>query len=322
MVHRTPLRLLLRAPNILPLLPLPRNTLQQQSRKLSTTMPLQARVPPMEKISASSPSKGGPPRTRAKYQYRSPRYYRGRLAPNMPPPSASPSSRLYVPGPFVAERLEDHYWNTLAPDLQVLSYVHKQNPTFDIEKDYRQLTALRLPPKPTRQQLPALRTFRNIPRLKGITVHSMVRQAMKDSAHLHAAGMVVQSITGVRASVHKSKENIAMWELRSGKTISVTAQVKGRSAYRFLSQLIDVVLPRIKDWKGVAGGSGDSSGNITFGMSSEAVSMFPEIEVNYDMYPPKMVPGLHITIHTSAGNDVDAKILLKAMGLPFDGNFR
>ena len=44
--------------------------------------------------------------------------------------------------------------------------------------------------------------------------------------------------------------------------------------------------------------------------------------VNYDMYPPKMVPGLHITIHTSAGNDVDAKILLKAMGLPFDGNFR
>lgn len=106
----------------------------------------------------------------------------------------------------------------------------------------------------------------------------MVRQAMKDSAHLHAAGMVVQSITGVRASVHKSKENIAMWELRSGKTISVTAQVKGRSAYRFLSQLIDVVLPRIKDWKGVAGGSGDSSGNITFGMSPEAVSMFPEIE--------------------------------------------
>ncbi|PWW76664.1 ribosomal protein L5, partial [Tuber magnatum] len=256
---------------------------------------------------------------RAKYQYRSPRYYRGRLAPNMPPPSASPSSRLFIPGPFAAERLEDHYWNTIASDLQVLSYVHKQNPTFDIEKDYRQLTALRLPPKPTRRQLPALRTFRNIPRLTGITVHSMVREAMKDSAYLHAAGMIVQSITGVRASVHKSKENIGMWELRSGKSISVTAQVKGRSAYRFLAQLIDVVLPRIKDWKGVAGGSGDSSGNITFGMSPEAVSMFPEIEVNYDMYPPKMVPGLHITIHTSAGNDVDAKILLKAMGLPFDG---
>jgi len=153
-------------------------------------------------------------------------------------------------------------------------------------------------------------------------VHSMVRGALKDSAYLHAAGMVVQSITGVRATVHKSRENISMWELRAGKWISVTAQVKGRSAYRFLAQLIDVVLPRTKDWKGVAGGSGDSSGNITFGMSPEAVSMFPEIEVNYDMYPPRMVPGLNITIHTSAGNDVDAKILLKAMGLPFDGNFR
>lgn len=118
-------------------------------------------------------------------------------------------------------------------------------------------------------------------------MHSMVRQAMKDSAYLHAAGMVVQSITGVRASVHKSKENISMWELRSGKTISVTAQVKGRSAYRFLAQLIDVVLPRIKDWKGVAGGSGDSSGNITFGMPPEAVSMFPEIEGGFSPLFPR-----------------------------------
>lgn len=145
----------------------------------------------------------------------------------------------------------------------------------------------------------------------------MVRDALKDSAFLHAAGMVVQSITGARATVHYSKVNIAAFELRAQKACAVTSTVKGPLAYRFMSSLIDVVLPRIKDYDGVSMKSGDSTGNISFGFTPEAVSLFPEIEVNYDMYPPRMVPGLHVTVHTSAKTDRDAKLLLMSMGVPF-----
>ena len=197
----------------------------------------------------------------------------GRLPLNVPVPAHPPPPSTFFLVDRKADRfcqgLEDHYYNTLEPDLQILSYVHQQDPAFNRQRDF-----------PLGR---ALRTFRNMPKLRGITVHSMARGALNDSAYLHAAGMVVQSITGVRATPHKSKENIAFWDLRAGKTISVTAQVKGRAAYRFLAQLIDVVLPRIKDWKGVSGKSGDSSGNLSFGLTPDAVSLFPEIEGEFPL---------------------------------------
>lgn len=126
-------------------------------------------------------------------------------------------------------------------------------------------------------------TFRNIPKLEGITIHSMVSEAMSDSAHLHVAGMIMQAITNVRVTTHKAKRSVAQWGLREGKFVSMTAELKGEDMYHFLSKCIDMIMPRIKDWKGVKGSSGDSSGNITFGLNSEAVALFPEVEVNYDM---------------------------------------
>lgn len=106
----------------------------------------------------------------------------------------------------------------------------------------------------------------------------MVPDAQKDSAFLHAAGMVLQSITGSKAQVHYSKVNVAAFELRARKPIAVTSHIKGPLAYRFLGSLIDVVLPKIKDYKGVSGGSGDNTGNIMFGFAPDAVALFPEIE--------------------------------------------
>ena len=192
---------------------------------------------------------------------------------------------------------------------------------------------LRLLKKPT--------TFHNVPRLERVTVHSMVKQAMENSAHLHIAGMVVQAITSVRATACKAKHTVANWGLREKKFIAVKAEMRGEDMYHFLSRCVDVVLPRVKDWPGVKGSSGDSSGNITFGLTPEAIKHFPEIEVNYDMYayflyleegrkkktntdpenryPPQMIPGLHITIHTTATNDREARLLLGAIGIPFYG---
>lgn len=106
----------------------------------------------------------------------------------------------------------------------------------------------------------------------------MVPEAQKDSAYLHAAGMVLQSITGAKPTVHYSKVNVAAFELRARKAISLTSHVQGPLAYRLLSSLIDVVLPKIKDYQGVSGGSGDSTGNIMFGFAPDAVALFPEIE--------------------------------------------
>jgi large subunit ribosomal protein L5 len=162
-------------------------------------------------------------------------------------------------------------------------------------------------------------TFRNVPKLERVTVHSFVKGALTSSAHLAVAGMAVQAMTGVRAQTHKTKANVQQWGLKPDTYASVTAEIEGELMYDFLARLIDVVLPRIKDYKGVAGSAGDNSGNITFGLSPEGVGSFPEIEVNYDMYPAKMIPGCHITVHTTATNDKDARTLLSSMGIPFYG---
>jgi large subunit ribosomal protein L5 len=111
----------------------------------------------------------------------------------------------------------------------------------------------------------------------------MVKGAIDDSAHLHVAGMVTQAITNVRATAHEVKKSVAGFRIRAGQHVSVTAELYGEDMYHFLSKLVDVVLPKFKDWKGIKGSSGDSSGNIAFGLTPDQVALFPEIEVNYDM---------------------------------------
>lgn len=112
----------------------------------------------------------------------------------------------------------------------------------------------------------------------------MVTGALESSAYLQVAGMVVQAITNVRAVSHKARHNVVQWGLREGKYVSVTADVEREDAHHFLGKLVNIVLPRIKEWKGVAGTTGDSSGNISFGLKPDQVALFPEVEVNYDSW--------------------------------------
>jgi large subunit ribosomal protein L5 len=111
----------------------------------------------------------------------------------------------------------------------------------------------------------------------------MVSQASNDSAYLHVAGMVVQSITNVRIETHQSKTGVMQWGLKKGKFVAVTADLYNEDMHHFLAKCVDLVMPRIKDWKGVKGTSGDGTGCISFGFDAETVALFPEIEVNYDM---------------------------------------
>jgi len=162
-------------------------------------------------------------------------------------------------------------------------------------------------------------TWRNIPKVEEITVHTMVKGALADSAHLHVAGICLQAITGVRPTAHEAKHNVATWGIRKGSYVSLTSTMRGNDALEFLDKCIHLVFPRIKDWKGVKGTTGDSSGNISFGFDSEGTILFPEVQVNYDMYPPRMIPGFHVTVKTSATSDRHARLLLSALGVPFYG---
>lgn len=111
----------------------------------------------------------------------------------------------------------------------------------------------------------------------------MVKDAKSDSAHLHVAGMIMQAITNVRATAHATKKSVAGFGVREGQHLSVTCELQGEDMYHFLSKVVDVVMPKIKDFRGVKGSTGDSSGNLAFGFTGEEVAMFPEVEVNYDM---------------------------------------
>ncbi|KAJ5104515.1 hypothetical protein NUU61_001862 [Penicillium alfredii] len=251
---------------------------------------------------------------RSRYQFRSPKYYRGPLHPHQPPPPSDPSSRVFVPGPFSSPRAQQTYTSTIAQDILALCYVH--NPP-----------GFKPPPKAPRlrewdDSPPTIRTGPSVDRVvERITIHSHVKGAIKEnSSWLHVAGMAIQTISNVKVTTYKSKTSVPSWGVVPGRdTCAVKAELQGENMYHFLGKLIDVVLPRIKDWPGIKGSSGDSSGNITFGLAPESVAMFPEIEVNYDMYPPKMIPGCHITLHTTAKADKDAQLLLSALGLPFYG---
>ncbi|KAH9872967.1 hypothetical protein J1614_005362 [Plenodomus biglobosus] len=268
----------------------------------------------------------------SRYQYRSPKYYRGPLHPHQPPPKSDPSSREFQPGPFSLPRLEQTYQSTIAADVLALTYQHYP-PGFRAPKTEQRLREwtgdspyyknrpLR-PPRGKGEVLRLLtppRTFRNIPRITKVTVHSMVPEAQENSANLHVAGMILQAISNVRAVSHKARHNVVGWGLREGRYVSATVTLERDDAQDFLAKFIDVVLPRIKEWKGVPGSSGDGHGNMSFGLTPDQLALFPEIEVNYDAYPPKMIPGCHVTIGTDATNNKEARLLLQAIGLPFYG---
>lgn len=125
-------------------------------------------------------------------------------------------------------------------------------------------------------------TFRNVPRLEKIVVHSFLRGAGTDVNYIAVAGMVVQAITNVRASVFRAKRNIADFHLVKGKPCAVGVELKGEDMWDFLGKCVEVVMPRVKEWSGVSGGSGDGNGDLGFGFGPDVVGMFPEVEVNYD----------------------------------------
>jgi len=150
-----------------------------------------------------------------------------------------------------------------------------------------------------------------VPRLLKIVVNMGVGDAIQNPKLLDAAVSELAQITGQRPVVTKAKKSIAAFKLRTGMSIGCKVTLRGEQMYDFFSRLVNLALPRVRDFRGVSPRGFDGRGNYSLGLKEQLV--FPEID--YDKV--EQVRGMDIVIVTSAHTDEEGLRLLKLMGMPF-----
>jgi large subunit ribosomal protein L5 len=157
-----------------------------------------------------------------------------------------------------------------------------------------------------------LRNVMQVPRLEKIVVNVGVgSETQSDSKALDAAVNDLTIITGQKPVIAKARKSIANFKLREGKPIGVKVTLRGQRMWAFLDRLVNVALPRVRDFRGVPAEAFDGRGNYTLGLREQLV--FPEIE--YDKIDK--VRGMEITVVTTARNDEQGRRLLQLLGMPF-----
>ncbi|WQF79762.1 Putative large ribosomal subunit protein uL5 [Colletotrichum destructivum] len=269
-----------------------------------------------------------------RYQYHPPKFDRGPLHPIQSPPSTDPTARDFVPGPFNIPRLRQTYDAAVASDLLTLTYLHKPPGTperevrerlraWDDSSPYNKNRPLRGPRGGSKLDvLEKNIDWRRIPEIKAVSLHAFMPASAKVPGMLQVARSVIQSISGNCPEVTKTKNNVVQWKIREGDKSGVKTTMYGYQAHEFLDKLINIVLPKIKDWPGVNASTGDGNGGLAFGLKADDLAWFPELQINYDMYPAKLLPGCHIFIQTTATSNRQARLLLQSLGLPFYGKFK
>ncbi|PID78435.1 MAG: 50S ribosomal protein L5 [Deltaproteobacteria bacterium] len=150
-----------------------------------------------------------------------------------------------------------------------------------------------------------------VPKIEKIVVNMGVGEAISNNKILDSAVEELQLISGQKAVITKARKSIAAFKLRQGMPIGCMVTLRKDKMYDFLTRLINVALPRVKDFKGISGKSFDGYGNYTLGIKEQII--FPEIV--YDKVDK--LKGLNISIVTTAKTDREAKELLKLLGMPF-----
>jgi large subunit ribosomal protein L5 len=150
-----------------------------------------------------------------------------------------------------------------------------------------------------------------VPRLNKIVVNMGMGEATQNSKILDPAVNELGQITGQKPIVTKSKKSIAAFKVREGQAIGTMVTLRGDRMYEFLDRLVNIVLPRVRDFKGVSTKSFDGRGNYTIGLHDQLI--FPEIF--YEKVDKQK--GMNVTIVTTAANDNQARTLLKHLGMPF-----
>ena len=152
-----------------------------------------------------------------------------------------------------------------------------------------------------------------IPRLDKIVLNMGVGEAVKDTKKVKQAQEELSRIAGQKAVITKAKKSIAGFRVREEMPLGTKVTLRGDRMYEFLDRLINIALPRVRDFRGVKGTAFDGRGNYAMGLKEHIV--FPEI--NFDKVDE--VLGMDIIICTTARTDAEAKSLLKAFNMPFNG---
>jgi len=156
-----------------------------------------------------------------------------------------------------------------------------------------------------------LENVMQIPKIEKIVINIGVGEAIDNPKALDEAVRDLTTITGQRPVVTKAKKSIANFKLREGRLIGTKVTLRGDRMWSFLDRLVNVALPRVRDFRGISEDSFDGRGNYTLGLREQLI--FPEI--NYD--DVDTVRGMEITIVTTAENDDHARALLTKVGMPF-----
>jgi large subunit ribosomal protein L5 len=153
-----------------------------------------------------------------------------------------------------------------------------------------------------------------VPALEKVVINVGLGEALQNSKFLDSAVEDVSKITGQRPVITRARKSIATWKLREGNPIGVKVTLRGGRMWDFLDRLINIALPRQRDFRGVSPNSFDGRGNYTVGMREQLI--WPEID--YDKIDK--IRGMAITIVTSAETDDEGRRLLDLMGMPFRRN--
>ncbi len=155
------------------------------------------------------------------------------------------------------------------------------------------------------------KNIEQVPKIVKISVNRGIGEASKNSKELGASVKEMALIVGQKPIVNKSKKSVAGFKIRDGMPIGASVTLRKDQMYTFLTKLIHIVLPRIRDFRGISPNGFDGRGNYNLGLTEQLI--FPEI--SYD--DVTQIRGLDISIVTTAKTDEEARALLKSFGMPF-----
>ena len=160
----------------------------------------------------------------------------------------------------------------------------------------------------------SLKNIHEVPKVLKVTVNRGLGEAAANAKSLEASVNELAQITGQKVMVTRAKKAIAGFKIRQGMPIGCAVTLRGDRMYAFLERLINLALPRIRDFRGVSPKSFDGRGNYTLGVREQII--FPEI--SFDKIDA--IRGMDITIVTTARSDEEGRALLREMGMPFQSN--
>jgi large subunit ribosomal protein L5 len=164
---------------------------------------------------------------------------------------------------------------------------------------------------PQLKQSLGLKNTMEVPRILKITVNMGVGEAVADKKVMDAATADMAKITGQKPAITKAKKSVATFKVRDGQAIGCKVTLRGARMYEFLDRLVNIAIPRIRDFRGISTRSFDGRGNYSLGVKEQII--FPEIQ--YDQID--QIRGMDITISTSAVDDKHGRALLEAFNFPF-----